>query len=430
MHERGRVLGDGPLDVGGGRVVERERRPVADRRARRPRRRGRGARARRRYRTCAAGAGSLRRSAAGPDPRPRVASRRTVAPACSERLIQPSASGIATAEATTRGANCSAMRDEPAEVGGHELDARAAVDEDPLGRPEETADVAHARLGEERVEVEQQRAEHVEVFPVVAFTERVQQRRRADPAPAASRRCHGAGTVRWLPPACTPSRPLTIRRSPARDGLRLVARGPAAFPKRRTSGTGEALPTRTGSCTMSSESTLGPKPVLGFLMVHMALRADVAALVDEVETAARPHLERRAALLERGRLRPPHRRGPRPVPGPGRARRRLRSGVDGARRAARGARRLARRAADGGRVPTGVASPPSRGSTRRAGDAHRAPRDRGARGPADVAEQLLRRRPRGVQSPVAARDPGARRLGHGAVAAGPRAGDGQGRRLA
>ena len=50
---------------------------------------------------------------------------------------------------------------------------------------------------------------------------------------------------------------------------------------------------------MSSESTLGPKPVLGFLMVHMALRADVAALVDEVETATRPHLERRAALLER-----------------------------------------------------------------------------------------------------------------------------------
>ena len=50
---------------------------------------------------------------------------------------------------------------------------------------------------------------------------------------------------------------------------------------------------------MSSESTLGPKPVLGFLMVHMALRADLAALIDEVETAPRPHLERRAALLER-----------------------------------------------------------------------------------------------------------------------------------
>jgi hypothetical protein len=50
---------------------------------------------------------------------------------------------------------------------------------------------------------------------------------------------------------------------------------------------------------MSSESPLGPKPVLGFLMVHMALRADLAAFVDEVEDAARPHIERRAALLER-----------------------------------------------------------------------------------------------------------------------------------
>jgi hypothetical protein len=50
---------------------------------------------------------------------------------------------------------------------------------------------------------------------------------------------------------------------------------------------------------MSSESTLGPKPVLGFLMVHMALRADLAALVDEVETAPKAHLERRATLLER-----------------------------------------------------------------------------------------------------------------------------------
>ena len=102
----------------------------------------------------------------------------TVAPACSERLIHPSGSGIATAEATTRGANCSAIVTNRRKSAGTNSTPRAAVDQDPLGGPEETADIAHARLGEERIEVEEQRAEHVEVFPVVAFTERVQQRRR------------------------------------------------------------------------------------------------------------------------------------------------------------------------------------------------------------------------------------------------------------
>ena len=90
-----------------------------------------------------------------------------------------------------------------------------------------------------------------------------------------------------------------------------LTRGSAAFPKRRTSEPGEAPSTRAGSLTMSSESTLGPKPVLGFLMVHMALRADVAALVDEVETAAEaaPRAPRRTPRTRR--LRPSHRRGPR-----------------------------------------------------------------------------------------------------------------------
>src|SRR5262245_61659787 len=50
---------------------------------------------------------------------------------------------------------------------------------------------------------------------------------------------------------------------------------------------------------MSSASALGPAPVLGFLMVHMALRADVAALVEEIEDAPGSHLRRRAELLER-----------------------------------------------------------------------------------------------------------------------------------
>ena len=102
---------------------------------------------------------------------------RTVAPACSDRLIHPSGSGIATADATTRGRELLGDRDEPPEVGGDELDARAAVEQDALGRSEEAADVPHARLREQRVEVEQQRAEHVEVLPVVACTERVQERR-------------------------------------------------------------------------------------------------------------------------------------------------------------------------------------------------------------------------------------------------------------
>jgi hypothetical protein len=46
-------------------------------------------------------------------------------------------------------------------------------------------------------------------------------------------------------------------------------------------------------------TALGPAPVLGFLMVHMALRADVAALISEIDTAPRRHLTQRTALLER-----------------------------------------------------------------------------------------------------------------------------------
>src|SRR5262245_11961171 len=49
---------------------------------------------------------------------------------------------------------------------------------------------------------------------------------------------------------------------------------------------------------MSTETALGPPPVLGFLMVHMALRADLGAIVDEAQCAPRAHLERASAVSE------------------------------------------------------------------------------------------------------------------------------------
>ena len=48
--------------------------------------------------------------------------------------------------------------------------------QEPLGRPEEAGEEAHAGLGEQRVEVDQQRAEHLELLEVVALAERVQER--------------------------------------------------------------------------------------------------------------------------------------------------------------------------------------------------------------------------------------------------------------
>ena len=64
---------------------------------------------------------------------------------------------------------------EPTEVGRDVLDVGAAVAKEPLGRPEEPAAVVHARLHEHRVEVGQERAEQLEVDPVVTVAQRVQE---------------------------------------------------------------------------------------------------------------------------------------------------------------------------------------------------------------------------------------------------------------
>ncbi len=64
---------------------------------------------------------------------------------------------------------------EPPEVGGQVLDVRAVFDQQTLRRSEEATEVAHARLREQRIQIEQEPAEHFELDPVVAPTERVQQ---------------------------------------------------------------------------------------------------------------------------------------------------------------------------------------------------------------------------------------------------------------
>ena len=47
--------------------------------------------------------------------------------------------------------------------------------QEPLGRPEEPGEQVHPGLGEQRVEVDEERAEHLEVLEVVALAERVQE---------------------------------------------------------------------------------------------------------------------------------------------------------------------------------------------------------------------------------------------------------------
>ena len=66
-------------------------------------------------------------------------------------------------------------RDESAEVGGDELHPRARVAHRPFRGAEEAAAQTDAGLGEHDVEVEEQRAEHLERLPVVAPAERVQE---------------------------------------------------------------------------------------------------------------------------------------------------------------------------------------------------------------------------------------------------------------
>ena len=67
---------------------------------------------------------------------------------------------------------------EPTEVGRHELHIRTTVDEESLRRSEESGEIADARLGEHRIEVDQQRAENGEFGPVVTAAERVEECRR------------------------------------------------------------------------------------------------------------------------------------------------------------------------------------------------------------------------------------------------------------
>ena len=69
-------------------------------------------------------------------------------------------------------------RAEASEVRGDELDVGPARQQETLGRAVETAQVAHVRLREDVEEVDQQRAHDLEVLPVVAGPERVQEPRR------------------------------------------------------------------------------------------------------------------------------------------------------------------------------------------------------------------------------------------------------------
>ena len=64
--------------------------------------------------------------------------------------------------------------------------------QEPLGGPEEAAQVAHAGLGEHRVEVEQQRAEDGQVLAVVAVAEGVEERRGLTGAERDAERVDGA----------------------------------------------------------------------------------------------------------------------------------------------------------------------------------------------------------------------------------------------
>ena len=146
--------------------------------------------------------------------------------------------GVGRRRAGCDDARCELLGDghEPAEVGGHELDAGAAVDEHPLGRPEEAADVADSGPAEQGVEVEQQRTEDVEVLPVVALPQRVQERRRVagterDPEGVAwaeqRDRLREGALLRHAPLAIRPAR---VPEVPAR----WVRAAPTAVPRPRS----------------------------------------------------------------------------------------------------------------------------------------------------------------------------------------------------
>ena len=76
-------------------------------------------------------------------------------------------------------ARCDPLGDEreATEVGRHELDVGTRREQEPLGRAHEAGAQLHPRLGEHRVQVDEERAVDDEILPVVALPQRVQERR-------------------------------------------------------------------------------------------------------------------------------------------------------------------------------------------------------------------------------------------------------------
>ena len=170
------VPGDGPLDVG------RPARPRGrtgrgrSRRARRSRRGGAVGVLGRRGRRCAGTSAFTSTTSRRSGSAPARCSSSTVAPACSERLQVP----VGVGRRGDGGHHPGRMRSRigakrGSRAGTNSMSAPASTQE-PLGRAEEPAEVADARLREHLVEVDEQRAEDLEVLPVVARRERVQER--------------------------------------------------------------------------------------------------------------------------------------------------------------------------------------------------------------------------------------------------------------
>ena len=139
---------------------------------------------------------------------PAACSSSTNAPACTLRLTHPS-TGIAAEVAIDPRLEVVQHRLEAAEVGRHEVDRRAGVAQEPLGRTEEAAAVVHPRAHEQLVQVGEQRAEHLEVLEVVALAERVEEASGHAGARAGRRACRWGGSPRrprssdWnMPPLC------------------------------------------------------------------------------------------------------------------------------------------------------------------------------------------------------------------------------------
>jgi hypothetical protein len=103
-------------------------------------------------------------------------------------------------------------RRELPEAAGHELDAEASVVQQPLGRAEEATTVRDARLGEDLVVVEAERAAHLEVLPVLPDAERREEGVRVGRTQPEPQRVHGPhqrdGLVDGQHPGHTPPSPV------------------------------------------------------------------------------------------------------------------------------------------------------------------------------------------------------------------------------